>query len=326
MGNSCEDARASYDTVVHIPVLHSDGVAPDSPQASHTVLGILRPSAGETVLDCTLGLAGHAESFLRATGSSGHLIGIDADAENVRRAEERLGAQNPRVTLIHGNFRDVSTLVPEPVDVLFADLGVSSPHFDDPSRGFTFRADAPLDLRFDRSTGKTAAAMLEDADAEELGNVFAEYGEFRGAFKLAAALVERGRTRPLQTTTELRECAEAVFGYRAPTLLPQIFQALRIWVNDELSALQKLLEAIPLLLRPGGRAGIISYHSLEDRLTKQEFRRLATAERDDRTGQDVRPAPFTLLTRKPVSPDPSEIARNPRARSARLRAIRRLPS
>jgi 16S rRNA (cytosine1402-N4)-methyltransferase len=297
-----------------------DGVSDEGPLS---VLGILQPKSGDRVLDVTLGLAGHARAFLEKIGPRGTLIGIDADAENMETARSNLLSWQKQVTLIHGNFRDVASLVREPVDILFADLGVSSPHFDDPSRGFTFRMDAPLDLRFDQSSGKTAAELLQEGDEEDIGKTFAQYGEFKGGFRLAHAIVSQRKTTPMETTAQFKAIVDDLFGYRAPQILPQIFQALRIRVNDEMGALESLLASVPRLLRPGGRAGIISYHSLEDRLVKRCFRSLTTPERDELTGGDLRPAPFVLLTRKSVTPSPSEIRKNPRARSARFRAVER---
>lgn len=288
-----------------------------------SVLDVLCPQPGDVVLDVTLGLGGHAAAFFEAIGPSGRLIGLDADAKNLASASERLRMWKPQLTLFHANFGDVVALVTDPVDILFADLGVSSPHFDDPSRGFTFRNDAPLDLRFDQTSGDTAADLLAEVSQEELTEVFRRYGELRGSHRLASAIIERRSRSPFQTTKDMRNLVEEVFGYRAPGLLPQIFQALRIWVNDELTALERLLASIPKLLKKGGRAGVISYHSLEDRLVKHSFRALSAPERDTLTGGIARAAPFEVLTRKAVVPSEAEIRSNPRARSARFRAIRR---
>ena len=194
---------------------------------------------------------------------------------------------------------------------------MSSPHFDDPARGFSFRSDGPLDLRFDRTSGVPASEWLAHADAEEIAQALREWGELRGAWSITQSII---RGRPA-TTKQLQECVEEALGWRAPSAMAQVFQALRIAVNGEIQALQDLLAAGPRLLRPGGRFGVISYHSLEDRLVKQAFRALVTVHKDPHTGQDIETAMYRLITKKAVVPGPEEIVRNPRARSAKLRVI-----
>lgn len=290
----------------HVPVLHT------------MVLSILRPRPGETVLDVTLGLGGHASAFLDAIGPTGCLIGLDADPRNLHGVEERLGS-HVNATLMHANFRDLETLALPTVDVLFADLGLSSPHVDDPARGFSFRAEGPLDLRYDPDRGESAAALIERTRPEDLAKVLRTYGEFPGALRLARELAGQN----LRTTMELRRIVEGLYGYRAPQILPRVFQALRIAVNDEMGALAVLLRDGPRLLRPGGRMGVISYHSLEDRPVKRAFRAVTQPGRDPFTGRRIREAPFLLLTAKVIVPDDAEAAENPRARSAKFRAIQR---
>jgi 16S rRNA (cytosine1402-N4)-methyltransferase len=294
--------------VTHDPVLLS------------AALELLAPQSGETVLDVTIGLGGHAQEFLHAVGERGRFIGLDADAENLHAASARLGEQQKNVTLIHANFRDMGTLDLPPVDILFADLGVSSPHFDDPQRGFTFRSDAPLDLRYDRKSGLTGAECLRQWSAEQLADVLRSYGEVQGAYKLAQVIKSSGN---VETTFTLKKCVEDVFGFRAPSRLPQIFQALRIAVNDELAALEVILTRGPDLLVPGGRMGVISYHSLEDRMVKRAFRARSQHTIDERTGAIVVQSIFEVMTRSPIRPDDAEVERNPRARSARFRVLRR---
>lgn len=298
------------------PALHQSVLLEES-------VSLLAPRAGETVLDVTLGLGGHAQKLGERIGPDGTLIGLDADEQNLAAAGDRLAALPCKRDLRHANFRDLSSFDLPPVDVLFADLGLSSPHVDDPSRGFTFRVDAPLDLRFDRSTGFPAAEWIRRASSGDLLRVLQEYGELPFARRLAGKLQEG----ECATTADVRRAAEAVYGWRAPSVLPQIFQALRIAVNDELGALSALLSFGPTLLAPGGRMGVISYHSLEDRLVKQAFRTLTTAPVHPDTGQDLHPAAFIALTRKSVVPSEDERHRNPRSRSAKLRAImRRAPA
>ena len=299
-----------------------------SSQSAHTpvlleeTLRFLAPQPGETVLDVTLGLGGHAAAFLEAIGSTGALIGIDADAGNLRHAEQRLRELSGSVQCIHANFLQLPELALSPVDILFADLGLSSPHIDDPTRGFSFRADAPLDLRYDRSGGSTAAELIAGTDERALARIFQVYGELDRALQLA----KKAKEREAATTFALKQCAEEVYGYRAPSKLPQVFQALRIAVNHEVDAVTILLETGPRLLKSGGRMGIITYHSLEDRPVKQVFRSLCTPEKDEWTGAVSKPAEFALLTKKPVLPGEEEQRANPRSRSAKLRAIRRTQS
>jgi 16S rRNA (cytosine1402-N4)-methyltransferase len=296
------------ETPRHLPVLHS------------TVLEVLSPCPGETVLDVTLGLAGHALSFAEKIGEKGAFIGIDADGENLALARERLSSWEGQLTLHHANFGELPQLPIPPLDILFADLGLSSPHLDLPERGFSFRFDAPLDMRFDRSKGETAADLIERCDADELVKILRGYGEIQlGAYKLAQALAGKR----FATTTELRLQAEEIYTWRAKAVLPQIFQALRIAVNHEMEALETLLSLGPTLLKPGGRMGVISYHSLEDRLTKHAFRTLTTPTKDELTGKIAVAAPYEALTSKPIVPSDEELELNPRSRSAKFRVIRR---
>lgn len=280
---------------------------------------LLKPQNGETVIDCTLGLGGHASAFAERVGPSGQVIGIDADGDNLAIAKENLSVSSSSIRLIHGNFRDLASFGLPPADIIFADLGLSSPHLDDPTRGFSFRADGPLDLRFDRTKGKPVAELLNGIDDAEILRVLRTYGELSAAHHLAKQI----RLAPPKTTAELKVCIEKAYGWRAKALMPQIFQALRIWVNDEIGSLEALLRDAPYLLKPGGRFAVISFHSLEDRLVKMVFRTMTTAERDPITGAVTKEAPYRLLTRKPIRPDADEVALNPRSRSALLRAILR---
>lgn len=281
------------------------------------VLELLAPKPGERICDVTLGLGGHAAALIAPAQPGGFLIGIDADKKNLDEATKRMQPPKTSTRYIHANFRELPEVVDAPVDVLFADLGVSSPHFDDPERGFSFRSDGPLDLRFDQTSGQSASDWIASADTDHIARLLREWGELRGAGKLASIIVER---RP-RTTTQLQECVEAAFGWRAKSVMAQVFQAFRIFINDEMGALQSLLAAGPRLLRPGGRFAVIAYHSLEDRLVKQAFKALTLVEKDPQTGQDRGRARFQLLTKKAIVPGEDEVARNARARSAKLRAI-----
>lgn len=298
--------------MTHIPVLLTETLAAFAPQS------------GDHALDVTLGLGGHSEAILRCTDPDGTLIALDADAENLEAARRRLAPFGDRCLCVHSNFSALPDCLPpdrRAFDVILADLGLSSPHVDDASRGFTFRSDAPLDMRYDRSSGQSAAMLLASADRVTLIDVLKEYGEIRGVHRLVDAVIAHRKDAPVRTSGDLRDAAKEAFGYKAGDLLPQIFQALRIAVNDEMGALKRLLDVAPTLLAPGGRFVVLSYHSLEDRLVKQCFRTLTTPLRDELTGADASLAGFTLLTKKPIAPSEKEQRENPRSRSALLRAI-----
>ncbi len=293
----------------HIPVLLT------------TVLDILGPQAGDRVLDVTLGLGGHSEAFLKAIGPAGHLVALDADEENMRFAKERLAPFGNQAELHHINFGDVRSQELEPVDIVFADLGLSSPHIDNAERGFSFRFDGPLDLRFDRSRGETAADLLERISPEDLYVVFRKYGELQQSNRLSKLLAGKR----WETTSDVKKIVEEAYGYRAKSVLPQVFQALRIAVNDELGVLTELLHAGLDLLKPGGRMGVLSYHSLEDRMVKHLFREVCTPLKDPVTGKVAVPSAFELVTPKAIVPSDQEIQENQRARSAKFRVIRKKP-
>lgn len=295
----------------HVPVLET------------TVLHVLAPKSGESVLDCTLGLGGHSAAFLGAVGSEGMLTALDADMANLDDARARLTPFGDRSRLVHANFRDAGTLGLGTFDVVFADLGLSSPHLDDPGRGFSFRTDGPLDLRYDQTFGRTAADLIERSSEDELVAIIHDLGEVHQHVRPLAKLIAGTR---VETTFAFKEKVEEVFRYRAPSVLPRLFQALRIAVNDELGALTSLLDAIPRLLNPGGRAGILSYHSLEDRFVKHAFKAWVEPEKDPLTGRAVAEPAFSLLTKKALVPDESELASNPRSRSVKFRAILKLPA
>ncbi len=298
----------------HIPVLLSETIQ------------ILAPKASDRMLDLTLGLGGHSEALLNATDGKASLVAVDTDAENIVMAKKRLEKFDSTVSIVHANFASLPDCLPSEqrtFDLILADLGLSSPHIDDSSRGFTFRADAPLDMRFDRSSGMTAAMLLASLDPESLRKIFWDYGELSKVRHLVDEIVRRRSDSPVRTSTQLVDVATQVFGFKAPAALPQIFQALRIAVNRETEVLRRMLEAAPLLLAPGGRMAIISYHSLEDRMVKSAFRLLSADAKDPITGSPSRVAKFLPITKKAVTPSNEEILGNPRSRSAKLRAIRR---
>ncbi|PIR48246.1 16S rRNA (cytosine(1402)-N(4))-methyltransferase [Candidatus Peregrinibacteria bacterium CG10_big_fil_rev_8_21_14_0_10_55_24] len=306
---AAEVSQGTLHPMKHVPVLFNE------------VLHVLDPHAGETVFDATLGLAGHARGLLDAVGLKGKLVALDADGENLSAARDLLSAYE-NVQFHHGNFRDIAQFCPKQVNIIFADLGLSSPHVDDPSRGFSHRLDGPLDLRFDRSAGISAEQLIAMSTPQELTDILRTFGEVKQAQTIAKCVKD---APDMRTTGALKTCIGHVCGFRAPAVIAQVFQALRIAVNSELDALEVLLAVGPTLLAPGGRMAVISYHSLEDRMVKQTFRALATACKDVQTGAPVEEAAYELLTKKPIVPTAREIARNPRARSAKLRAVRRRP-
>lgn len=275
-----------------------------TPVLVREVLDLLDPQEGDLVVDCTLGLGGHAEMLLEKIGDKGKLIGLDADTRNLDLARGRL-KDFSNAELIHANFRDLEKFVkPESADVIFFDLGISSPHLDDASRGFSYLRDGPLDMRFDDSSPLTAAGILNGFTENQIANILYEFGEVRTAKKVARGIIEQRRKQKFAKTSDLVKSVEA------QSLLPQIFQALRIAVNDELNILTEGLNAALKTLKSTGRMAVISFHSLEDRIVKNFF-------------QDQKKAGVVeVLTKKPVVPSSEEITENPRSRSAKLRAVK----
>ena len=293
-------------------------------------LEFLEPGRGGCFVDCTLGLGGHAEALLAANPKL-RLIGIDRDPVAHDKARHRLAAFGDRVTYLEGEFGDIEELLEsagvERVAGVLADLGVSSMQLDTPDRGFSFRFDGPLDMRMGRS-GPTAEDIVNRYGEAELVQIFSEYGEERQARRVARAIVAVREEAPIETTSQLREVihrAKHQYGRRRIDPATQVFQALRIEVNRELAGLKRLMGKVAELLDRDGRLVVISYQSLEDRIVKNTLRDLARGEIDLVTGRPhAETRLLEVLTRKPVRPDEAEVALNPRARSARLRAARRL--
>jgi 16S rRNA (cytosine1402-N4)-methyltransferase len=291
------------------------------------VIRYLSPRPDGIYCDCTVGGGGHASRLV------GRIIGIDRDPAALAATRARLG---PQATLVHGEFGDVAGILAElnvpRVDGFVLDLGVSSPQLDHADRGFSFSHDGPLDMRMDPTSGPTALELLHELDVDALGDVIAELGEERFAKKIARAIKEAVEAERLHTTAELAVlCARAIptIEQRKSKIHPatRTFQALRIAVNGELDQLAQFLAAFPDLLAPGGRCVAISFHSLEDRLVKNAFRDLAWTSslprvHAERAGERV-DAVAHVLTKKPVFASDDEVARNPRSRSARLRACER---
>ena len=292
----------------HVPVLLEEAME------------YLNVRPGGVVVDATLGLAGHSSEIARRLGAKGRLICFDRDPEAMAKAQARMeeiraevGDEMPEVVYVAKAFSEVaSEILPGSLDGLLADFGVSSLQLDEAHRGFSFRTDGPLDMRMDTRSGETAEQVVNQADEDELANLIYEFGEERRSRRIARAIV---RARPISTTAELA----GVISAAAPSMkgdkihpATRTFQALRIRVNNELGEIRSLLKSAPSLLKPEGRLVLISFHSLEDRQVKDAFRD---------AGRD---GIYEVLTKKPVVAEEQEQMRNPRSRSAKLRAAERL--
>jgi 16S rRNA (cytosine1402-N4)-methyltransferase len=298
--------RAAY----HVPVLLEE------------VLSFLPVDPDGIYVDGTLGGGGHARALANRLGPRGRLIGLDRDPEALAACRDLERDLPGRATLLLGDFGDLKAILRregvERVSGILLDLGVSSRQLDEAGRGSSFLREGPLDMRMgSQAGGPTAADLVNGLPEEALADLFERYGEEPRARKIARAIVEARRKRAFEATGDLARLVERVLGRRGPKHpATRIFQALRIAVNRELEALEAVLSALPDLLAPGGRAVVISYHSLEDRMVKMAFRSEGT-----RCGQPT----LSVLTRKVVKPGRAEVAGNPRSRSARLRAAERLP-
>jgi 16S rRNA (cytosine1402-N4)-methyltransferase len=318
--------RGGHGQVGHVPVLLKEAI------------DFLAVRRGGTYIDATVGLGGHSYEIAKRLGAPGHLIGVDKDPAALERAREKLTADSsaalssrerdemlarndkalgdlPRIETRQGSFADLSEEVGRTTyDGILADLGVSSLQFADPARGFSFQAEGPLDMRMNPQSELTAEQVVNHLDERKLADVIYEFGEERRSRRIARAIV---RSRPIRTTAQLAEIVSAAArpmnrAERRIHPATRTFQALRIFVNHELDDLRALLEAAPQLLKTGGRIVIISFHSLEDRIVKDAFR------------DGVNRGHYRLLTKKPVTATEEEVDRNPRARSAKLRAAERI--
>jgi 16S rRNA (cytosine1402-N4)-methyltransferase len=282
------------------------------PVLADEVVRLLDPQPGQTWVDCTVGGGGHSRLIAQRLGDSGRLIGLDQDPTMLELA--RPGLAGRPVTLVHANFDQLADVLRnlgvETVDGVLADLGFSSDQLERADRGFSFKGDGPLDMRLDPTAGETAADLVNTLSEAALADVFFEYGEERHSRRVARRVVERRQQKPFETTGELAEVVRRSVP-RSGGIDPatRVFQALRVAVNDELGALDRLLSALPRVVRPGGRAGVISFHSLEDRRVKRAFRDAVV---------------WRPVTKKPVEAADEEVARNPRARSAKLRVAVRV--
>jgi len=311
--------RGGRGGVGHVPVLLKEAI------------DFLAVKPGGTYLDATVGLGGHSLEIAKRLGAAGHLIGFDKDPAALEVARKRLvpvvgrsslavsepngdvSTDWPAITLLHRSFAELANdRRPATVDGLIADLGVSSLQLGDPARGFSFQAEGPLDMRMNPMSGETAEQVVNHIDERELADVIYEFGEERRSRRIARAIV---RSRPIRTTTQLVEVVSAAarsMKYERIHPATRTFQALRILVNRELDDLKALMEAAPRVLKPAGRLVVISFHSLEDRIVKDAMRAGA---------KDMN---FRLLTKKPVTASEDEVERNPRSRSAKMRAAERV--
>ena len=323
-----------------LPLPQSEEPSVTEPVAHQPVLlretlDLLAPRRGEIVVDATVGNGGHAELLLEAVGSEGRVVGIDRDPHALEAAGRRLGRFGEAFVAFRGNHRELGRLLEQAgidaIDRILFDLGLSSLQLDDAARGFSLRADGPLDMRMDPSAGRTAADLLATLTEEELRQVLWRFGEERHSRKIAREIVRRRTEHPLQRTHQLTELIQRTVGPGARRFrihsATRTFQALRIAVNEELVGLEALIEEAVLLLRPGGRVAVISFHSLEDRPVKQSFKALAhrcTCPPRLPVCGCGRHDLVRILTPKPVRPNAAEVDRNPRARSAKLRVAERL--
>ncbi len=289
--------------------------SPHIPVMVQEVLYWLHPEEGSVYVDCTIGGGGHSKAILEKLKGKVNILGIDRDEETLKIARTELGRYDEQVMLRHRNFRDLSVVLAEEgiekVDGVFYDLGLSTIQLDDPRRGFSFRYDSLLDMRMDRSQSLTAAHLVRQLPGEELEDIFFRLGQERWAKRVAQFVVQERRANPIETTSDLVEVIRKAIPAKVRTkrkihFATKIFQALRIQVNQELEGIRESLVRCFDVVRKQGRICLISYHSLEDRIVKEEFKK--------KDGLTVR-----ILTKKVIKPSQEEIRRNPRARSARLR-------
>lgn len=307
----------------HIPVLFRE------------IMEIMDPKPGETFVDCTLGGGGHSRGFLERMGDTGRLIGIDQDTDALAAAGKNLAEFGDRVTYVHSNYQHLDEILnehaPEGVDGILFDIGVSSYQLDEKDRGFSYMQDAPLDMRMDRTNPLDAYQVVNTYSEEELARILKEYGEERWAKRIAQFIVTFRKEKPIETTGELVDIIKRAIpkGAREKDSHPakRTFQAIRIEVNDELGVLTRTISVAAKHLKKGGRLGIISFHSLEDRIVKEEFRYLAS----DCICPPEMPfcrcdkiAEVDILTRKPVTAAEDELEANSRSKSAKFRAVEKI--
>ena len=307
----------------HIPVLFQE------------IMEIMAPKQGELFVDCTLGGGGHSRGFLERSGPDGYLIGIDQDTEALEAARQNLSAYSERVTYVHSNYSQLDEILnlyaPEGVDGILFDIGVSSHQLDEKGRGFSYMQDAPLDMRMDQEQILDAWHVVNTYKEEELVRILKEYGEERWAKRIAKFIVEFRRNKSIDTTGELVDIIKRAIpkGAREEGSHPakRTFQAIRIEVNDELGVLERTIAVAVKHLKKGGRLGIISFHSLEDRIVKEQFRYFASdcvCPPELPFCQCDKVSEVEILTRKPVTASLEELELNSRAKSAKFRAVKKI--
>ena len=318
------------------------------PVLLHETLDLLNLEANTQIIDGTLGLGGHSLEILKKLGPKGKILAFDQDERNLKVAKERLKKYEKQVIFAHDNFENLLKQAKKhqfKPDAILLDLGLSSPHIEDPERGFSFMKDGPLDMRFDKRQELTAYQVINSTPEKELADIIYQYGEERQSRKIARRIVEARKRKKIETTTELAEIIEGkrkagsgkrkeLTTYRLPPTARKgihpatlTFQALRIYVNRELEVLEKVLEDSLSLLQPGGRLVVISYHSLEDRIVKNFFKhqtKNCICPKELPICQCNFKKTLYILTRKPIIPNRVEVSENPRSRSAKLRAAERL--
>ena len=307
----------------HIPVLF------------HEIMDIMAPKAGEVFVDCTLGGGGHSRGFLERMGDDGRLIGIDQDTNALKAAQDNLAEFGERVTYVHSNYNNLDEILnqyaPDGVDGILFDIGVSSHQLDEKDRGFSYMQDAPLDMRMDQSRKFSAWDVVNTYSEDELHRIIKEYGEERWAKRIAKFIVDFRKDKPVDTTGELVDIIKRAIpkGAREEGSHPakRTFQAIRIEVNDELGVLTRTISVAAKHLKKGGRLGIISFHSLEDRIVKEQFRYLASdciCPPELPFCQCDKVSEVKILTRKPVTATEEELAANSRSKSAKFRAVEKI--
>ena len=298
----------------HVPVLLKESV--DG----------LNIGEGGCYVDVTFGGGGHSREILSRLDGQGHLYGFDQDADAERNAE---GLDEGKFTFVRSNFRFLKNFLKyhgvEQIDGLLADLGVSSHHFDDSERGFSFRFEGKLDMRMNQRAGQTAADVVNTYDEKQLADVFYLYGELKQSRKLASAIVKARQGKPIETIGDFLEVVKPFFrNDREKKELAKVFQALRIEVNHEMDALREMLKGATAMLRPGGRLVVITYHSLEDRMVKNLMKTGNVEGKEDKDFFGRVNAPFKLVNRQVIVPTEEEMAKNPRSRSAKLRVAEKI--
>ncbi len=314
------------------PINNTMAKSEHTPVLLKETIDLLQLRSGNHVVDLTLGLGGHAKEILKRIGSKGKLMAFDQDEENLKRAKENLKAFKKKITFVHSNFENLKKEIKKhkfgPPDAILMDLGLSSPHVDNPKRGFSYQHDGPLDMRYDQSQNLTAEKVVNKMSEKDLADIIYKYGEERRARAIAKKIVHVRKKKPIQTTLQLVRVIGSTLTRKQkmhPATLT--FQALRIYVNRELEVLESALHQAIEILRPKGRIAVISYHSLEDRIVKNIFRNY--------TKDCICPPKLPvcqcsakktlyLLTKRPIIPLGIEVDANPRARSAKLRVAERL--